>query len=246
MIQLAQQILPEFFTLHGAHIQKVLKSLGAHRAHVPAQLLLVHLRCAHGQNIRQVGQRFHRRGIFYVQCVAQQAQRTAVAAGQLQVHIHHLLLGAAALHLQAQFHLAAADGCPQHLFQAVVQKGTASGQAGRILKIAGVHALDLHRNVPAVQHGLGPSVAGHTQRHKCFPSPRSPKARSSGRLRPWLFRRLIPPLRMAAEIDFTYIFNNTIIPLLLQAKDADFRRFARIFSCLLKFFPQDAATACHL
>ena len=60
------------------------------------------------------------------------------------------------------------------------------------------------------------------------------------------FRRLIPPLRMAAEIDFTYIFNNTIIPLLLQAKDADFRRFARIFSCLLKFFPQDAATACHL
>ena len=60
------------------------------------------------------------------------------------------------------------------------------------------------------------------------------------------FRRLIPPLRMAAEIDFTYVFNNTIIPLLLQAKDADFRRFARIFSCLLKSFPQDAATACHL
>ena len=51
---------------------------------------------------------------------------------------------------------------------------------------------------------------------------------------------------MAAEIDFTYVFNNTIILLLLQAKDADFRRFTRIFSCLLKFFPRDAVSTHRL
>ena len=51
---------------------------------------------------------------------------------------------------------------------------------------------------------------------------------------------------MAAEINFTYVFNNTIILLLLQAKDADFRRFTRIFSCLLKFFPRDAVSTHRL
>ena len=163
--QAAHHVRLQLFALRRPHGHEVFQRGAADRAHILPKLLLVHIRVAHAQNIRVAGDEPGGGVVLHAQLIGQLGQRVGVAFCQRQVNLHRHILAAHALHLQAQFHLAPADAFAEQLFQLVVQKGTAAGDAGGILKITGVYAFDLDGDIPPVQDRFAAAVAGHAQSH---------------------------------------------------------------------------------
>ena len=148
-------------TLDGAHLHKAVQRLCGNGRNIFPQLFLVHIRVAGGEHIREAGQHARRDIVLDTQLFRNIPHGLLVAACQLHVDGHHRIGSVHILHGHAQLHLAAGDALVELLFQAAVQIAAGARDARRILKVAGIHAAQLHRDLTAIAHSSPPAKAGH-------------------------------------------------------------------------------------
>ena len=149
-------------TLGGAHLHERFQRLRRDGGDVLPQLLLVHIRVAGGENVREAGNEAGGGVVLDAELLGQVPQGLLVASSQLPVHGDDGVGGVHVLHRQAQFHLAAGDLLVQLLFQAAVHIAAGPGHPGRILKVPGIDAAQLHRDLTAIAHRCAPAKTGHT------------------------------------------------------------------------------------
>ena len=155
-------------TLSGAHLHKAVQCLGGDSGDILPKLLLIHIGVAGGQHIGKTGDHPGGHIVLDLQRLRQVPQGLPVALGQLLIHSHHGIGGIHGLHRQAQFYLAAGHPLVQLLFQAAVQIAAGAGHPGRILKVPGIDAAQLHRDLTAIAHSSSPAKTGHAQNHAFF------------------------------------------------------------------------------
>ena len=165
VLQAAFHIRLQLFALSRTHGHKGIDGLIGDALHILPQRILVGGGGGLGQHIGKAGQHAHRHIVFQVHALHHGGQRGAIALRQPPVHRHHRVGGGDILDGQGQFHLAAADSGRHQLFQLILQKKAGAGQPRGIFQIAGIHAAQLHFDIPPVKHCPGAAIAGHTKYH---------------------------------------------------------------------------------
>ena len=151
-----------------AHLVIVSERLLRQRDQTGADLVLIRLRLLHGQNVRETHERHERHVVFQVIAHGERVERVDIGAQQRLIHAQDGVGRLRGIDRDEHVQLAAADVLLNGGFDRVLREKEVARHAHGDVQIAVVDALELHRDVQALDNALCAAVAGHTSYH-CLP-----------------------------------------------------------------------------
>ena len=148
-----------------AHLVIVSERLLRQRDQAGADLILIRLRLLHGQDVRKAHERHERHVIFQVVAHGERIERVDIGAQQRLVHTQDGISRLRGIDRDEHIQLAAADVLLDGGFDRVLREEEIARHAHGNVQIAVVDALELHRDVQALNDALCAAVAGHTSYH---------------------------------------------------------------------------------
>ena len=135
-----------------------------------ADLVLIRLRLLHGQDVRKAHERHERHVIFQVITHGERVECVDISAQQRLVHTQDSILRLRGIDRDEHIQLTAADMLLDGGFDRILREEKIARHTHGDVQIAVIDALELHRDIQALDNALCAAVAGHTSYHWLYPS----------------------------------------------------------------------------